>query len=156
MPIIDLAKLRERAIERFQLHASSLHGPSHWARVEANGIELAQSSGADEWVVRVFALLHDCCRENEWTDPEHGPRASAFARQLRKTLLGGLSDTMFDALCIAMEGHDRGRTSTDPTIGTCWDADRLDLWRVGTVPDSKYMSTAAGKLACEGKRPRRI
>jgi uncharacterized protein len=33
--------------------------------------------------------------------------------------------------------------SDDPTIGTCWDADRLDLARegVGIQPRARYMST---------------
>ena len=31
------------------------------------------------------------------------------------------------------------------TIGTCWDADRLDLGRVGIIPSSDFMSTQAGK-----------
>ena len=35
--------------------------------------------------------------------------------------------------------------SEHPTIGTCWDADRLDLGRVGIVPQPKFMSTAFAK-----------
>ena len=30
-------------------------------------------------------------------------------------------------------------------VGTCWDADRLDIGRVGIVPHERYMSTAAGR-----------
>jgi hypothetical protein len=29
------------------------------------------------------------------------------------------------------------------TIGACWDADRFNLWRVGTVPDVAFISTPA-------------
>ena len=36
-------------------------------------------------------------------------------------------------------------TTDDPTIGTCWDADRLDIGRVGIIPHERFMSTAAGK-----------
>jgi len=32
--------------------------------------------------------------------------------------------------------------SDDVTIGTCWDADRLDLGRVSIKPEAKHMSTA--------------
>ncbi|TML82741.1 MAG: hypothetical protein E6G09_09645, partial [Actinobacteria bacterium] len=39
---------------------------------------------------------------------------------------------------------DRGLTTTNPTIGCCWDADRLDLGRVGIEPDPELMSTIAG------------
>ena len=31
--------------------------------------------------------------------------------------------------------------SDDPIIGTCWDADRLDLGRVGVKPNPKLLST---------------
>lgn len=39
----------------------------------------------------------------------------------------------------------RGLTTTNPTIGCCWDADRLDLGRVGIEPDPELMSTDAGR-----------
>jgi hypothetical protein len=38
----------------------------------------------------------------------------------------------------------------DPLVGVCWDADRLDLWRVGIKPDPRDLSTEAAK------RPERI
>ena len=41
--------------------------------------------------------------------------------------------------------HTHGQLSSDPTIATCWDADRLDLGRVGMRPHADYMSTAKGK-----------
>lgn len=46
-----------------------------------------------------------------------------------------------------MRDHDKGETTTDPTIGCCWDADRLDLGRVGKKPDPAYMSTMLGRSA---------
>jgi uncharacterized protein len=33
----------------------------------------------------------------------------------------------------------------DVTIQTCWDADRLDLGRVGTKPNPTYLGTAAAR-----------
>ena len=50
----------------------------------------------------------------------------------------------------AIRHHVDGDVSDDPTIGTCWDADRLDLGRVGIVPDEQYMSTAEGKRLAKG------
>lgn len=135
----------QAATEAFRLGRDSDHGPSHWLRVEANGIRLAElTNGANVEVVQLFALLHDCRRKNEWTDPGHGARAAEFAASLRGTLLD-MSDADFAQLVSAMQGHDEGHTTTDPTIGCCWDADRLDLGRVGIRPDPAYMSTAAGK-----------
>lgn len=36
-------------------------------------------------------------------------------------------------------------TTGDVTVQTCWDADRLDLGRVGTRPDRRYLCTIAAK-----------
>jgi hypothetical protein len=38
-----------------------------------------------------------------------------------------------------------GGISNNPTVGTCWDADRLDLDRVGISVDASYMSTEEGR-----------
>jgi hypothetical protein len=31
------------------------------------------------------------------------------------------------------------------TVGVCWDADRLHLWRIAVTPDPSRLSTAAGR-----------
>ena len=36
-----------------------------------------------------------------------------------------------------------GEVSADPTIGCCWDADRLELARFGRHPIARFLSTAA-------------
>jgi uncharacterized protein len=140
----DLSNLWVLATRRFSLGPHSMHGSAHWQRVELNGLEIARHSGADERVVRLFAVLHDSRRLNESHDPEHGQRAADWARELRGREFD-LPDTEFDLLCDAMIRHDRGETSADPTVGTCWDADRLDLPRVGIRPHASYMSTAYGR-----------
>lgn len=144
--MIDLEEIWRLAAERFSLGEETDHGPDHWKRVEANGIWIAERTPlADELVIRLFAAMHDSCRQNEYRDPEHGPRAAAWAVELRSSALAPLDEHQFGLLCEAMIGHDRGRTSDDPTIGACWDADRLDLPRVFIIPDPKYMSTEAGR-----------
>ncbi|HVK11248.1 MAG TPA: hypothetical protein VM597_20935, partial [Gemmataceae bacterium] len=78
---IDLDALRERIAEQFPLGRQSIHGPSHWERVDAWGQKLAGSTpGADLLVVRLFAVFHDSQRFNECTDPRHGARGAAFAQ----------------------------------------------------------------------------
>jgi uncharacterized protein len=98
--------------------------------------------------VRLFATLHDACRVDDGADPEHGPRAAE--------MLGTTVDILFtidpDRLALleqAIRHHTDGATSRNPTIGTCWDADRLDLGRVGKRPEARYMSTEAGRRAAE-------
>jgi uncharacterized protein len=60
-------------------------------------------------------------------------------------VLFDISDEHFNLLSYACSWHAHGHLSDDPTIGTCWDADRLDLGRVGVYPAAQYMSTAFGR-----------
>lgn len=141
---IDYESLWKRVTQEFYCGHTSLHGPLHWRRVERNGILLATRTQANESVVRLFALFHDSCRENDGWDPQHGARGA----ELALSLLGNayqLSDSEFDQLHYACTWHTEGTGHDDITIATCWDADRLDLGRVGIVPDPKRMCTAFGR-----------
>lgn len=145
MEQIDWLALRRYVVEQFRLPIGrSAHAPDHWERVERYGLLLAAESGADPLVVRLFALLHDSQRRDEVNDPEHGPRAAAFAAQLNETHLH-LPPEQLKLLQLACRDHERGYTVLEPTVGTCWDSDRLDLDRVGYAIDEKYMSTAPGR-----------
>lgn len=139
---IDWTALHEQVVTQFLLETRrSVHGPDHWARVRQYGELLCTETGADPLVVRLFALLHDSQRASEGHDPQHGPRAAEYAH----TLELGLDDLQLQKLALACRDHERGYTSKDATIGTCWDSDRLDLDRVLIVCDEAYMSTAFGK-----------
>lgn len=85
-------------------------------------------------------------RRNEDREPGHGARGADLARQLRNDL-PPLTDDQFDTLCEACDRHTDGRIHRDPTIGACWDADRLDLWRVGISPTPDLLSTASAREA---------
>jgi uncharacterized protein len=144
-PPIDFERLWRYVAEQFPLGERSVHGPVHWRRVEKNGLKLAAATPAvDETVVRLFAVFHDSRRASEFTDHEHGLRGGELAQLLRGEYFY-LSDARFAILFYACTWHERGRTSDDPTIGVCWDADRLDLPRVSIRPDPQLMSTATGK-----------
>lgn len=124
------------------------HGPSHWRRVERNAIALAAHTGANELFVRIFAAIHDSCRENEFDDPAHGSRAADLADKLRGEYFE-LEEGLMQNLRYALSFHDTGDTCIgNPNIGTCWDADRLDLPRVGIVPLPRFFSTDAGREKC--------
>ena len=47
-----------------------------------------------------------------------------------------------ELLCEACAFHTDGLTEADVTIQTCWDADRLDLGRVGIKPRAKFLCTS--------------
>lgn len=142
----DFAELQKVVSDTFPLGLDSLHGPAHWRRVERNGLWLAERAGGDLRVVQLFAWLHDSCRTNEWTDPEHGRRGAEYAKKLRGKLFT-LEDEAFDRLLYACTWHTDRDHSDDPTVGACWDADRLDLGRVGIEPSPEFMSTPPGKEA---------
>jgi uncharacterized protein len=125
-----------------------VHGIEHWHHVAQNGEELvAQTPGADEYVVGLFAALHDTQRHSDDQDPEHGPRAALLAKELRGSGLLEATDEQMVLLEHALRFHAGGHTTSDPTIACCWDADRLDLPRLCINPDPDLLSTAAAK-AC--------
>src|SRR5215510_15581932 len=93
-------RLWERVACEFQCDHESVHGPSHWRRVERNGLLIATRSGAVEEVVRLFAVLHDSRREHDGHDTIHGSRAAAYAASLRGKLFD-LSDEHFKLLHFA-------------------------------------------------------
>lgn len=130
---------------QFKLDWHGIHGASHWSRVRQNGLKLAETTGARVAVIELFAFLHDSRRLNDDLDPEHGSRAVAFARQLREQSIIELSDSDFDLLDLACAKHSDGWTSAEVTVQTCWDADRLDLGRVGIRPHPFYLCTEAAK-----------
>ena len=120
------------------------HGASHWERVERNGLLLAGDE-VNRTVVRLFAYLHDKWRLDDGEDIEHGKRASENLLQLRETLLRWLTDEEFELLRKACELHTVCHSTGNPTIDACFDADRLDLMRVGVTPDPERMATERGK-----------
>lgn len=134
--------------EKFHTQLYSVHGPAHWRRVERNGLLLATQTGADLEVVRLFALFHDSRRINENYDAGHGARGAEYAASLRGSAFT-LDDARFELLHFACVWHTGGQHHADPTIGTCWDADRLDLGRVGIIPEERYMSTEFGREIAE-------
>jgi len=147
---LDLEPLLAAVRGRASGLGSSLHGELHWQRVAHSGAELAWLSGGDPLVALCFGLVHDAMRESDGFDPGHGPRAAALARALAAEGLLPLDDAQLEALVEACSLHADGLVTRDPVVGACWDADRLDLWRVGHVVDPSLVSTA------EARRPERI
>jgi len=139
----DLVSLVETG---YALHLDGIHGRAHWARVRAHGMRLAELTGANRQIVELFALLHDSKRLNDGRDPHHGARAAEFARSLQGSLLD-LSEAQFELLHYACAHHTSGLTEADITVQTCWDADRLDLGRIGIRPDPRRLCTDAAREA---------
>lgn len=134
-----------RVREHFALEWRGAHGVAHWTRVRLNGLRLAEQTCASRRVVSLFAFLHDSCRLNDYTDEQHGHRAAAFVDELRDEKLISIGDEEAELLRFACRHHSDGLLDADVTIQTCWDADRLDLGRVGIRPDPQYLCTPAAR-----------
>ncbi len=142
MPL-DIQNILQAILAEYALPWDGDHGVAHWARVYENGHCLAGETGANLQVVSLFAVFHDSRRHNEGTDPEHGQRGADFAKRLRGDKFQ-IDDAAFELLYRACAGHTHEHTHADATIQTCWDADRLDLGRVGITPcPDKLCSTVA-------------
>ena len=105
---------------------------------------MAEENGADIEVVEHFALVHDVMRENENLDLHHGPRAAEFIRSIAGSWIK-LEEHRLHKLIKACQYHSVGRLDSDITVQTCWDADRLDLGRVGTTPKSSYLGSSLAR-----------
>ena len=139
------------AVAQFELDPFGIHGVNHWHRVfdhAMNILRLLEDSydvdHADEWFLWNFAMLHDSCRTSDLTDIEHPYRAAKMIPD---------DDSQFNVrLRAAILGHSSGKLTNDRLAGICWDADRLDLPRIGIVPDPDYMSTKVGREFAENMR----
>jgi len=140
----DYSAIMRAILGGYVLPVRGDHGVIHWARVLENGLKVAEISGADLEVVRLFALFHDSRRINEYRDDGHGLRGGEFARSLRGSLVH-LDNTRFELLFEACRLHTDGHTDGDLTLQACWDADRLDLGRVGIRPRPHRLCTDAAR-----------
>jgi uncharacterized protein len=129
---------------QYQLRWEGTHGLAHWERVRENGLWLATRTGARADVVELFAYFHDACRANEHADPGHGPRGAALARTVAGRAFA-IDAPGLELLALACRDHTVGQAHADPTIATCWDADRLDLGRIGTMPRAERLCTEAAR-----------
>lgn len=133
----------------FRLDWQGIHGVRHWARVRRNGLIIAADNGADKDVIQLFAFIHDAERYDDYTDPGHGERAAVLAEHLNGQFFD-LSRKRLGWLMQACEMHSDGHARSASglaaaTITACWDADRLDLGRIGIRPEPKYLSNAVAK-----------
>ena len=140
----DSAAIVQEILRGYVLPVRGEHGVVHWARVLENGLRISEATRADPVVVTLFALFHDSRRVNQQRDDGHGNWGRLAARALRGTLVH-LDDARFELLYEACRLHTDGLTEGDSTVVTCWDADRLDLGRVGIPPKPKRLCTDAAR-----------
>lgn len=124
-----------------RLWESPLHGDVHWRSVAATFLYIQKIKvDIDPSVGLAFAIFHDSQRQDEMGDPWHGEAAAEFVASSDALLhlLGPVRrDHVFTACALHNEGHVE---RSNPSIGACLDADRLNLVRIGIQPKMDYMS----------------
>ena len=138
-----ITRLRSFCASRWPKELGYTHGVKHWDRVAKFG-EMLFIEGADKDVIMAFAYLHDSERKDNGEDFEHGKRASIFIDTIRDTELNFLNDSQIAKLKRACELHTVEHRTGDLTIEICFDADRMDLLRVGIKPLPDRMATERG------------
>ena len=145
---VFIEKIRVYAIKHSKMGSGSVHGIAHWDRVAKNA-DLLNTSDVDLLVVKVFAYIHDVERDDDSYDFQHGPRAAALVDEIRDIELAFLNDGEIRQLKKACELHTTTWRTEDATVNACFDADRLDLGRVGIMPDPDKMATVQGRIMAE-------
>ncbi len=141
-----IAAIQEHVQANYDHEAcGTFHGPDHWDRVSKHSLAVSRYLGIDPLVPYIFALVHDSQRQDDGVDPDHGPRAGAFVLEHRGDLFGFLSEGDIETLAKACELHSNGQTEGDALVKACWDADRLDLGRVGVRPEPGRLCTEYAK-----------
>ena len=138
-------RLMDALRRQFRLDWLGIHGAPHWARVRFHGLSLARQLGLDPRVPTLFAVLHDSQRENDGYDPGHGARAADYAGWLCAKGYFALEPSALHLLQQACSGHSDGQIEAPSVVQVCWDADRLDLGRVGKRPNPAYLCTAPAR-----------
>ncbi len=138
-----IEKLRAFSHERWPYQLGPTHGVEHWDRV-AKFAQILYVEGADMDVMQAFAYIHDAERRDNDYDIEHGKRASKLIDVIRHEELSFLNDEQIAKLKRACELHNVERRTGDLTIDICFDADRMDLPRVGIMPLPQKMATKQG------------
>ena len=119
-----------------------LHGISHLRRVAILSGRLANAVGEDVESAIVMGFLHDCARRNDKNDIDHARDSEVLARGLIERFYSHLD---VDRICEAIAGHADGDVTSDPFTGCLWDADRLELKRIGRTIDLDLLSTKVAK-----------
>ena len=148
--------LFELVKNNFKLDLYGVHGIYHWQRVYKNTQILSTYYKINSPVFELFALFHDSKRENEYSDIHHGVRASEFVEKLIKEKKIILDENDKNRLLYAISNHtitdEENSLFNDLIVKICFDADRLDLGRVGVEPEEKYMMTDFAKKLVREKK----
>ena len=141
----QVRRVMQHCVANYKLKLEGTHGLPHWTRVLINGRRLCARVGVSHHVVDLYAILHDSQRINEGKDPQHGARAERTVAELAYGGCLNLATDDLAVLCLACRLHSTGVIDGPLLAQICWDADRLDLGRVGITPTANKLCTEAAR-----------
>ena len=142
---------------------SRLHGPAHWSRVRRFGFLLADQQQLNERQTRcveVFSWTHDLARVDDGGGNQHAIDGAVHCFAVMEAVFPDLDDLQQQLVSTAIRFHSDGLTADEAyfqglldidgwsedavieAVGAAWDADRLDLLRLGIEPLRRFMSTS--------------
>ena len=135
--------------KEFELDLYGIHGINHWERVFLNTKKLSKYYNVESEVFELFSILHDSQRLDEYTDLEHGKRARKFVEVLIKKGIIYLHKDDQKRLLYACENHTKSNKQhelySDLIVRICLDSDKMDIDRVGIIPNEKHFLTHYAK-----------
>jgi len=130
-----------------------LHGLSHLRRVAILSGRLASATGEDVEAAVVMGFLHDGARTDDKGGNGHAHDSAVLARQLLKMFYPHLEA---DRICDAIARHADGEVTGDTLTACLWDADRLELKRIGRTIDLDLLSTRVAKRLARARAARMV
>jgi len=119
-----------------------VHGMAHLRRVAYTAGRIAGATGENVEGAIVAGFLHDCARTDEGGGNSHAHASAEIARELMGRFYPHLD---MGRLCEGIARHADGTATADLLIGSIWDADRLDLRRLGIHVEADMLSTALAR-----------
>lgn len=120
-----------------------LHGIEHVRKAAENARILAGAECPDFYDDAVLgAYLHDIGRTEDGAGNLHAISGAKIAEKMLKKHWSHLD---CERIVYAIRYHADGLVSDDPLVGAIWDADRLELGRVGIPMSAVKFSTKTAK-----------
>lgn len=120
----------------------NIHGIPHLRRVAVTAGRIAASIGEDIESAVVAGFLHDCARNDDGGGTRHAHDSAVLAKKLLSMFYPHLDAIrLYDAIA----QHADGITTKDLLIACVWDADRLDLRRLGIEVNPDLLSTSIAR-----------
>lgn len=121
---------------------TKIHGVEHLRQVAYLSGRLALCNNVNIMDAVIAGYLHDCSREDDEDGNVHAHESAYLAQKIIRL---NWTNVNFEKIFNSIYYHADGMITNDPLLGCVWDADRLGLVRLGTLPDQKLLSTQIAK-----------